>query len=202
MPSIFLAALLAAPAVSAPVKTAEKSAASDDEKFVDYFLKTDTGELNPALIPRFMALDLEKIPAKKRDGVAVKRLELKALRKSAEAKTKPPIRRAGAEPLDKCAVEEGGPDILQKLRIGGFVEITDSEERFVMEKTKCTECELVEEFTLTRVAVHKDPKKKGRPEGHIFLHSKDVLMALVAQYRDGGKGGTNFFSIGFFGACR
>ena len=204
MKSAFLAALLAVPSWAAAPKPAApaKAAGSPDEKLVDYFLKTDTGELNPTLIPHFMELDLTKLPERQRAGVRSKRLELNSLRRVSESGKKPPIRRAGQEPLKSCGVEEGTAQLASTMKGMGFMEITDDEEHFLQDKTKCTECELSEEFTLTRVIVEADKAKKKPAEKFLFIHSKDPLAALVSQYRDGHNGGTNFFGVGFFGACR
>ncbi|MBI3297596.1 MAG: hypothetical protein HYZ75_05500 [Elusimicrobia bacterium] len=196
MSAFLLVCLLAAPAAAAPASVDE------EQKLVDYFLKTPTSDLNPQLINRFMALDMERVPEAKRPGVSAKRLELNALRKSMESKTKPPIRRAGLEPPKSCDAEEGDEKLPQTMKSVGFEPITEDESHMLQGKTKCSECELVLEFTMTRVIVKADPKKKKPAMKHLFLHGKDPLMALVSQYRQGSKGGTNFFGAGFFGACR
>lgn len=203
--ALFLAGpAFAAPAAkpAAPVAKTVAPAAAEEDKLIDYFLKTDTSELNFQLIPRFMELDMAKVPEKKRPAVRGKRLELNALRKSMESKTKPPIRRAGLEPPKGCDVEEGDESLPKTMKSVGFEPISEDESHMLQDKTKCSECELVEEFTLTRILVRADPKKKKPAEKHLFLHGKDPLMALVSQYRDGKSGGTNFFGVGFFGACR
>lgn len=202
MGALLLSALLALPALAAKKAAAPPAAASEDEKLVDYFAKTPTSDLNPQLIPRFMALDPANVPEKKRPAFFAKKLELKSLRKTMESKTKPPIRRAGLDPVKNCAGEEGDEGMARAMSIGGFAEVYSDEVAMLSEKTKCTECELVEEFTLTRVLVRPDPKTKKKPVLHLYLHTKDPLMALVEQYRSGKGNGTNFFSVGFFGACR
>ncbi|MBI5595123.1 MAG: hypothetical protein HY928_03435 [Elusimicrobia bacterium] len=199
MGALLLAALLAAPAWAAGKAAAP---ASEEEKLIDYFAKTPTSDLNPQLIPRYMELDPAKVPEKKRPAFYAKKLELKSLRKTLESKTKPPIRRADLDPIKNCAGEEGDEGMVRAMSIGGFAEVFSDEVSMLSEKTKCTECELVEEFTLTRVLVRPDPKTKKKPVLHLYLHTKDPLMALVEQYRSGKSAGTNFFSVGFFGACR
>ena len=52
------------------------------------------------------------------------------------------------------------------------------------------------------MVVLADKAKKKPADKFIFIHTKDPLAALVAQYREGHNGGTNFFGVGFFGACR
>ena len=208
MKAFLLCALLApaAWAAKAPKGAAKAPAeappANDDEKLVDYFTKSDTSDLDPKVIPRFMELDLAKMSPGRRAAAAGKRLELKALRKSMESKTKPPVRRAGQEPLDSCGVEEGSAQQAKIMQNIGFMPVTQDEVQFLVTRTKCTECELSEEFTYTRLIVPGDKAKKIPAEKHMFIHAKDPLMALVSQYRAGGKGGTDFFSVGFFGACR
>ena len=206
MTSLFLAGLLAFPAHAAKPKAAaapkEAPPANDDEKLVDYVIKSDTGELDPKVIPRLMELDLSKMSPGRRAGAQAKRLELKALRKSMESKTKPPIRRADKEPEKTCDSEEGTAQQAKVMQNIGFMPVTRDEVAFLIQRTKCTECELAEEFTYTKLLVPGDKAKKIPAEAYMFVHAKDPLMALVTQYRNGGNGGTDFFSVGFFGACR
>ena len=70
-----------------------------------------------------------------------------------------------------------------------------------MQKTNCSECELNEEFSLTIYIV--PPKKKTeKAVRYLFLSQNDPLMGLIASYRAGGQGGTNFFGSGGIGGCR
>lgn len=206
MRALLLVGLLALPGHAAKPKAAaapkEAPPANDDEKLVDYFLKSETPDLDPKAIPRFMAIDLAPMSPGRRSGAQAKRAELKALRKSMESTTKPPIRRAGQDPLESCGVEEGSAQQAKIMQNIGFMPVTQDEVAFLVQRTKCTECELSEEFTYTRLIVPGDKAKKIPAEKHMFVHAKDPLMALVSQYRGGGKGGTDFFSVGFFGACR
>lgn len=185
-----------------PAAPKEAAPANDDEKLVDYVTKTDTGSLDPKAIPRFMELDLAAMSPGRQAAAKAKRLELKALKKAMESKSKPPIRRAGAEPDQSCDAEEGNDMQVAMLQRMGFMPVTEDEVKFLVERTKCTECELTEEFTYTIYIVRGDKAKKKPDRKHTFIHAKDPLMALVSQYRNGGKGGTDFFSVGFFGACR
>ena len=210
MGPLLLALLMAAnPSTALGAKGAKAAAAAkeappanEDEKLVDYFTKSETSDLDPKAIPRFMELDLSKMSPGRRAAAQGKRLELKALRKAMESKTKPPIRRVGQEPLESCGVEEGSAQQAKMMATIGFMPVTSDEVAFLVQRTKCTECELSEEFTYTRLIVPGDKAKKIPGEKHMFIHAKDPLMALVSQYRAGGKGGTDFFSVGFFGACR
>ncbi|TPW20685.1 MAG: hypothetical protein FD126_1440 [Elusimicrobia bacterium] len=208
MKALLLCALLAPSAWAAKAAKgaakapAEAPPANDDEKLVDYFTKSETSDLDPKAIPRFMELDLSKMSPGRRAAALGKRLELKALRKAMESKTKPPIRRVGQDPLQECGVEEGSAQQAKIMATIGFMPVTQDEVAFLAQRTKCTECELSDEFTYTRLIVPGDKAKKIPTEKHMFIHAKDPLMALVSQYRAGGKGGTDFFSVGFFGACR
>ncbi|MDE2291240.1 MAG: hypothetical protein KGL53_04085 [Elusimicrobia bacterium] len=202
MKALLLVGLLAAPAAAAKAKAAKGSASADDKKLVDYFIKTPTGDLNPSLIPRFMALDLSKLDPKRRDAAGAKRDELDALRRIAEGKTKPPIRRAGKKPIVTCGFETGSRRKLDMLESVGFTPITEDEENFLEKKTKCSMCELTQEFTLTRYVIPAQKAAKRPEERYYLLNGSDPLMALVGQYRRGAHGGTDFFGVGFFGACR
>lgn len=191
-----LALLLAIPAFGAPA-----APTSDDAKLVDYFLKTPTGDLNPALIPRFMALEDAKVPAKQRGPVAAKRAELSALRRITEGKSKPPIRRAGQDPNQACETQESTKETVAWMKKFGFIELTEDEERFLEKRTKCTQCELSEEFSLTVYALRLPGKGKPRAQIAYLIKAGDPLEALITQYRSGHVS-TDFFSSGFFGACR
>ena len=62
-------------------------------------------------------------------------------------------------------------------------------------KTQCTERDLMCEFTLQ--VVTGKAKKTGHARRFLFLHPKDPMFALVAQYREQGRvKQTNFFGIG------
>lgn len=179
---------------------AEKYTASKDTvKLVRYVTTTDTADLNPEVIPPFMEVDAATLPGSLRPKYRAKVAELEALRTIAEGKKKPPIRRAGKEENHDCDIEEGTLAYVNMLKETGFEPIATDEENFLLSRTKCTQCELMSEFTLKIVVV--PAKKKGeRPTAYRFLSVSDPLMALVAQYRSKHVG-TNFFGA-FFGACR
>lgn len=200
---VTLAAALAVAAAAAPAPKDKKPAADGLSKetrgLVDYVLKTPTADLTESAIPAFMELDPKALPAPLGPRVQAKQAELNALRSIAESRKKPPIRRAGQEEDNLCPREEGSMQFVKALAEMGFEEITDDEERFLLKRTKCTECELQEEFTL-KIVITPPEKKGGKHRQHLFLSQSDPLMALVAKYRDGSAIGTDFFGA-FAGAC-
>lgn len=208
-----MALLFAASAVAGPAHAKKKrrrkaaaekyTADAETVKFAEYFVKTDSGDLDPELVPQFMNILPETLPRRLRDPVKAKKAELRALLKISQAKKKPPIRRAGQEPLEDCEFIEGTRELVRVQQKMGFEIIPEDEEIWLMNQTRCTECELVDEFSLTIIVVPGDRKKKRPAEKYLLMHQRDPLMALLAQYRQGKNNprGTNFFS-GFVGACR
>ena len=181
---------------------AEQYAAGENTvKLVDYFLKSKTSALQADLIPTFLSILPATLPRRQRDGYRAKRAELRQLKKIVENKKKPPIRRVGLKPKEFCDKEDATLFLVAYYRKLGFEQISEDEELWLESKTKCSFCELMDEFSLTALVV--PPKKKKDPATQfLFLHAKDPLMALVGQYREGKSAtGTNFFSVGFFGAC-
>jgi hypothetical protein len=173
---------------------------ADTHQLVNYVLATETSELKAELIPPFFEVDLKSLPKKMRPQVRAKRAELSALKKIADGKKKPPLRRVGKDPNDDCLPEEATPRMLSYIKRMGFQPIYEDEERYLEGKTNCSMCELTQEFSLT---LYQQQLKKGRTKLFMFLHAKDPLMALVGQYREGNNAeSTNFFAVGFFGACR
>ena len=191
------------PKAAAPKPAAKADAGgltSEQLKLVNHVLAAETASLDPSLVPPFMDIEPDKAPASLRGKVKAKRAEFFALKKLNDGKRKAPIRRAGQEEQTTCEQEVGDEAMVKMLPTMGFTQITEDEEHFLLGRTKCTECELQEEFTLKIVIV--PPAVKGKPAvKYLFINISDPLNALVAQYRQGGKSGTDFFS-GFAGACR
>jgi hypothetical protein len=74
------------------------------------------------------------------------------------------------------------------------VRIDQEEEEWLMKETRCSECELRTEFTLTLIVT--PPKKKGgKKELNYLLHQKDPIMTLIG----GRRAGANMTSTAFFG---
>lgn len=181
------------------------TASKDTIELVETFLKLDTAVLPAEAIPEFMEVDRSTLPSKLRDPYQAKRIELLALRKIAEGKRKPLVRRIAFE--DKpavCEAEKGTPLLLKSLKRMGFMQLTEDEVMFLQRKTKCSECELQEEFTLMVVMIPGDKKKKKPAERHYLISGNDPLTAYIAVYRSGRENtiGTAFFGIGMKPVCR
>ncbi len=208
--SLFLCAGLCAPVwaaksskKAAPPANTGATADKDTIELVDSFLKADTNRLPAGAIPVFMKIDHETLPVRQRIPFRAKKAELQALRMKIDSKRKPPIRRAGQEPLKDCRPEKGSKQLVDSLIGMGFEQLEPDEVRYLEGKTRCSECELVEEFGLKVMIVPPNKKKKQKhPRRYYLMHASSPAMALLAAYRGGSKGGTNFFGVGFFGACR
>lgn len=195
-----LCLLLAGSAWAAPKAAAKADPAAT--KFVEYFLETPTADLPPEQVPDFLAVEPKALPAKLRDRFEAKRLELLALKKNADGKYKPPMRLLGKEGVgENCAAPREMQSISLLLQTG-FERISQEEEEWLMRETRCTECELRTEFSLTLVAT--PPKKKdAKRELHYLLHGMDPIMTLIGKFRSGDRSSsTAFFGIGTGPKCR
>lgn len=199
MVSLFGLLLAASVAQAAPAA----KASSATVKLVEFFLKTPTGDLPPEQVPDFIAVDAATLPSKLQTPFESKRFELLALKKNSDSKYKPPLRMLGKDPPgeDQC----GPPKDMATAKLlaqVGFSEVTQDEVEYLMHETKCTECELRVEFTLTIVAT-PPVKKGGKKQLHYFFHANDPIMTLLASYRAGTKNvNTNFFGISAGPKCR
>jgi len=190
--SIALTAILAATAAAAPSGPAS-SADETTIQVVDYVLRTPTPDLDPKLANAFLDVDVETLPKKKREKARAKQLELLTLLKIGKGKKKGGIRWIGP---DSCKPKYYGPGDAGALSMAGFFEITEDEADFLGRKTQCSEEELTCEFSLSIILI---PRKKGPPAKRFFLHYKDPLGALLAEYRNPKVGGqTAFFGNGIF----
>lgn len=195
-----------APKAGAPVKPAAEepgTASTETLKLVDYVLKTHTGDLHPEAVPPYMEVDEKTLPGKLREPYLAKKEELLALKKIAEGKKKPPLRRLGIPEDEKPACEPRTGEIhLKVLKQAGFAELASDEMRFIMERTGCSECELMAEFSMEVVDI--PPKKKEEKTlRHYLLHGSDPIWTIVAMYRDGSfRTGTNFFGASMGPKCR
>ncbi|MFA5140139.1 MAG: hypothetical protein WC728_12985 [Elusimicrobiota bacterium] len=208
--AVLLAASLA---LLLPVSVAAKKAKPADEPFtastgtvklVERFVKTEIGDLPPEQIPEFVSIDPKTLPSKLRPQFQARRAELMSLKRLSDQRMRPAFRRLGKEGEKvQCEVEEGSQQYVDSLRSMGFEQISKSEEDFLMEKTKCSECELQEESSMIIVLV-PGKKKDEPPTRYLFMSSSDPLFALVAVYRQGKESttGTNFFGIGMTPFCR
>ncbi len=195
--------MLVGAAVAAPKADAKADPAAT--KLVEFFIQTETADLPPEQVPSFLAVDPAKIPLRLRDRFEAKRIELLALKKNADGKYKPPLRMLGKEGLPGGGENCGPPRDMSSVSLlvqTGFERISQEEEEWLMHETKCTECELRTEFSLTLVAT--PPKKKDqKKELHYLLHGMDPIMTLVAKFRGGDRSSsTSFFGIGTGPKCR
>lgn len=201
-----LALLLPVSASAKKAKPAEEAftASSTTVRMVEYFIKTETGDLPPENIPEFVAIDPKTLPSRLRPGFQSRRAELMSLKRLSDQRKRPAFRRLGKEgEKAQCDIEEGSEQYVKSLRDMGFEQISKGEEDFLMEKTKCSECELQEESSMIMVLV-PSAKKGEPPTRYMFMNSSDPLFALVAVYRQGKDSttGTNFFGIGMAPFCR
>ncbi len=158
----------------------------DTIQMVEAFLKKPTAELPPQHVGRFLEIDAKSLPEKLRRPFEAKKLELYTLRSIAGQKKRGFVRM----PEEDCGVpNETDTQDAGMLVLAGYTEITQDELLHVIEKTKCTERDLMCEFSL-RIAAARDPKTK-KAALRYFFHANDPLMALVGVYRSGGKGGRN-----------
>ena len=185
------AAARAAGEATPPAK-AGTPAAKDTVELVQAFLDTPTTELPPDFIPEFLAVNPDVLPKKLQQPFLAKRLELYTLKQIVGGKKKGVVRM----PEENCSiVKEAKGDSAGVLQMAGFEPITEDEELWLMKQTKCTEHDLMCEFTL-QVVIAKT-KKTGYARKFLFLHPKDPIFALVEQYRQVGRiKQTNFFGIG------
>ena len=153
--------------------------ADDDPQFVEAFLKVEISRLPPEQIDRFVAIDPAALPAKLREPFKARRLELRALRDVAAGKQKGMWKMSEPEcevPHDSDAGE------LSVLKKAGYVEITEEEKDWVSEKTKCSERDMLCQFTLKELDFVLKKKRTRR----YFLYCRascDPLMVLVGVHR-------------------
>lgn len=169
-------------------------AAPETVELVELILKSSLeslSELSSEKIEEFLAVDAESLPKKLRQRFKAKSLELRNWMQMRKGKEKGIIRM----PEKNCSPVSGSKgDEVQVLIMAGFTEITKQEKEYLERKTKCTEEDMMCEFTL-QIVVEK--KTKGFKQRRFFLHPRDPLMAFVGEFRAGAKGGnTNFFGIG------
>lgn len=172
---------------------AEAPASKDTVELVQAFLDTPIEELPPEFVPDFLAVDPDTLPKNLQQPYLAKRLELYTLKQIVESKKKGIVRMPEAD----CAMtKEAKSDSSGVLKMAGYEEISDDEELWLMRQTRCTEHDLMCEFTLQVVTTKA--KKASPARKSMFLHPKDPMFALVAQYRQVGRvKQTNFFGIGF-----
>lgn len=178
-------------ALAAVMASAQAAAAASSEtiRLAEFFIRTPTAELPPEGVEEFLQIDAKSLPKKMREKAEAKKVELLTLKGLQERKKRGLVRIAGE---DCAAILESGARGARTLLLAGYQEIAEDEEAYIVEKTRCTEREQMCEFSL-QIVVEK-AGKKGEARRRYFLYGLDPLMALVAQYRAGAKGGqTPFF---------
>ncbi|MBI3548765.1 MAG: hypothetical protein HY078_06995 [Elusimicrobia bacterium] len=176
---------------------AKGKADADTVKMVEYFTTHEIGELPSGRIPAFLAVDESTLPKKLQMPFLARREELLTLKKIADGKNRPLLRRLGKDAArpDECMPSDD-PKMARVLKLAGMDEISEDEALHLVSDTNCNECELMIEFSLRKVIDPKHkPKAKGeKPRYLYFLNQKDPLWNLVGAYRAGKSAfGTNFF---------
>jgi hypothetical protein len=165
---------------------------ADTLAMVKTFLRTPTDQLPVEFIPRFLAVDPAALSVGLRQGFMAKRVELYTLKQISEGKKKGTVRM----PAEDCSIPKGakGPTV-GILKMAGYVEITEDEERWLMDKTHCTERDLMCEFTLQVIAAKA--AKRNQAQRFLLINSHDPIFAMIAQYRGQGHyRQTAFFGVG------
>lgn len=183
--------LLAALAASSHADSQAKTADPKTVKFVESFVKAAIEDIPPERVEDFMKVDPETLPAKLRDRYNARKFELNALKQLAESKKKGTLR----WPEKDCEIpSEAKSDQAGMLKMAGFEEIKEEEENHLLQKTQCTERDLMCEFSL-QITLVRDPKTQKIKGRRYFLYTTDPLFALVAAYRSSKNvgGNTNFF---------
>ena len=168
---------------------------AETEKEVPRFVKMDVGDMTPGYIEHMLKVDAKDVPEKLRKKFEAKKLELYTMKQLGEGKRKGTIR---MPEKDCAALSESKSQDIKALLMVGYTEVFDHEIVYLQKNTRCTERQMMCEFSLQIVL----EKKAKFTEKRYFLHAKDPLMALVSQYREkGGSRDTNFFGGGIFPTC-
>ncbi|HVC09104.1 MAG TPA: hypothetical protein VNH15_04100 [Elusimicrobiota bacterium] len=196
--AFLLAALAAAcwPALAGAKAKSEPKAVI----LVESFLKTPVSGLPPGQIDAFLKINPDALPRRLRDPYEAKKAQLEALRKVYEIDNRGP--RPGAPTPKDCSVPlKGDLDLVHELEIGGFQEITRQEKDWIAQNTRCSQKDLMCQFSLTIVQRPKTRKKK--PKTWYLLHEKDPLFMLVGMKRQGQvPQGSGSFGESSFPTCR
>lgn len=188
MRPLALAALLFA---AAGLARAADDKPIDDEtklKVVEYMLKTPLADAKPAVIDPFLKIDPDTLPKKLRDKTRAKQIEVAALLKLHDTKKKGSI----VTPAEGCSVSDyvKPSKDLPVLKMAGYEEIFEDDEKGLETNTMCTETDLGCRFTM--IIIHDKGSKAPR---RLFMMSTDPLMAKIAAAR-AKTGGGNYFGAG------
>jgi hypothetical protein len=188
---LVLAALLlcGAPSCAAPpkAKTNPVAAESRSVELAEYFLKVPTANADPKFVEPFLKIDPDKLPKRLRARTRAKQIDIRALIRIHETKKKGLFvmpASCGLSTFVHPFSEE------KSYAMAGYTPLTEDEERYLMDRTKCTEMDMGCEFTLEIFFDKNDKKKKRR----LRMHWKDPMRALLIQYHNHDKTNqTNFF---------
>jgi hypothetical protein len=203
-----LLVLLCAGAVRADEESKAAASASpapldiDTLEMVKAFLKLPVNELPADFIPRFLAVDPAALPGKLRRPYEAKRLELYSLRQLGQTKKKGIV----ILPDDRCEVpKDAKSQDISILMSAGYQEITEEEERWLTQRTRCTEHDMLCEFSLQVLDEKVGAGHKARRRRRYFLFcgaACDPLMVLVGVHRAHVKDpNTNFFGVNASPVC-
>ncbi len=188
---------------------ASARASSKQIKLVEYFLKTPTKNLNPDLVPDFLAVGEKNLPRRLRQGYVSKMMELYALRGVAQGQKEGLVRttndsspscrefhiRKGIRMYSSVFSEHlmkgrSLPEIFRLLHLARFSRLDSQYLPCVQKKTQCMQQDMVCSFTLTVVSVKKG---KGR-RYYYFIYGNDPLGVVysLCERPQIGKN-TNFF---------
>ena len=184
MNALFLALLLSCSA-------AEKKADADTVKLVNQVLKVQIADIPPEAIEAFLAVDGESLPKKIQKRFEARKIELYTLKHLADGKKKKSNWRI-INPEECSRPKESSSQEIGLLMLAGFGKVSADEVAYTESKSKCTQRDMMCEFSLQVII-----EKKGKEEKRTYLiHGNDPLMAYVSEYRAGMSGGnTNFFGM-------
>jgi len=170
---------------------------TDTVKMVEFFIKAPVESLPADHIDEFLAVDSDFLPQKMRVKFKAKKLELYTLKQLAHRKKYGTI--ISAE--ETCEVpHEAKSGEIDLLKMVGYQEITEDEEQWVQQKTKCSERKMLCEFTLQIVDENVGTKNRKKVRRRYFLYCKnacDPLYVLVGAHRAQADGKqTDFYGVG------
>lgn len=187
-----LALLFLLPASAGVIKKADKSDALPADKFVQQFLKIPVEQLEADEIEDFLTIDPKVLPKSLQGPYATRKLELFTLRHLSMTRSKGLVR----TPDKDCSIPlDAKSDNPNSIKRAGYMPIGEEEEQYLIDKTHCSERELMCETTL-QVVIVKDAKTGKAKKRLYFIYPNDPLTPLIQGYRQGTKvgGQTNFFS--------
>ena len=166
-------------------------------KEIPRFVKLDVGSMTPEYIQHMLAVNDDDVPVKYRKAFQAKKLQLYSMRQLGEGERKGTIRM----PDNDCSIpKEAKSSDTGMLKMAGYTEITEDEELYLEKNTRCSQREMMCEFSLQVVHQHTAGRKEVRTR--FFLMPQDPLMALVIEYRQkGGSHDTPFFGRSAYPQC-